>query len=157
MPFGVRKWADSLDPRNTLFCWKGWADGAMPPYLYGLIDLTAYGPLSIFTSMVVLPVLSFGEDNYEAGNVDIAGSGASAFYTIYGYNTLQTSPVDHTVHMLLDIVAPGTNIHHCDIYLDRPPAINALPFNAMTVLGGGTNYLPGGITINPMPWNTPTT
>src|ERR1044072_4128857 len=107
MGYGVRKFPSSTDPREIYFCVVGYANGAVPPYLYKLSSAGALAPFDILHSGVVLPIVGNGQDHYEAfGNPTWSGD-PSFSLVINGYHELQTTPVDHTIWISFACTAPG--------------------------------------------------
>lgn len=70
MPFAVKQWADSPDPRDPAFNLDGWDHGQLPPWRWLVKTTNATGIWTIFNTGVVVE-FSFGFPN-DSGFEEIA-------------------------------------------------------------------------------------
>lgn len=155
MPFGVRRFPGSRDPRGALFCTEGFAWGGVPAIVYRLSTTGALAPFDVLNGAGVVLALSLDTPGWhEWINPDFAGVHLSGGLIIQGaYLGLDAGPT-YSVAWQVAFTAPGEDAYFGYVRGLYPDAIDGWPTIPMVQTGIGTNKIPNDLLVTPCKWDT---
>lgn len=158
MPFGVRRFPNSRDPRSATFCIEGFAYGGVPAIVYRFSTAGALAPFHHLNGAGVVIGLSLDTPgHHEWVSTDFTGDHLSGGLVILGaFLGLDVVPT-YSVEWSFAITAPGETLYFGLAQALYPDAINSWPTLALTPAGIGVNKIPNPLLITPCIWNTPLT
>jgi len=155
MPFGVRRWPGSGDPRDANFCVDGFRPGGTPAIVYRFSTSAALAPFDLLNGAGVVIGLSLDTMGHrEWFNGDFTANHLSGGLSIDGDHLgLDVGPT-YSVEWAFSITAPGE-----DLYLGFARALYPDPINGWTTIplapaSIGSNKIPNPLLITPCIWNT---
>ena len=158
MPFGVRRFPGSRDPRGALFCYQGFAWGGVPAIVYRFSTTGALAPFDRLNGAGVVVGFTFGTGGHHQWfNGDMTSDHLNLTFDIFGDAFGLDAGPTYSVEWILSITAPMEDYY---IGVQRalyPDAINGWPTIALTQVGIGTNQIPNPVLITPCIWDTPLT
>lgn len=158
MPFAVRRFPNSRDPRSALFCVEGFAFGGVPAIVYRVSTVGALAPFHILNGAGVVLGLSLDSPGHSEWRVD----------DVTPYHLFLELDIDgallgldpgptYSVRWGVFATAPGEDTYFGFAYALYPDAIDGWPTISVEPVGVGTHKIPNPILITPCIWNTPLT
>lgn len=155
VPFGVRRFPGSRDPRGATFCAEGFAFGGVPAIVYRFSTTGALAPFDLLNGAgVVLGLTLDSPGHREWVNTDFTANHLSASWQIDGaYLGLDPGPT-FSVNWSFAITSPGEDLYFGQAVALYPDAINGWPTIAMAPAGIGINKIPNPLLVTPCIWDT---
>lgn len=153
MPFAVRKFPDSNDPRGPFFMAAGFAWGAVPAIRYMLRTTGATGPCAPLNSGVVLPFLSSSGFGYDFARLAGGSITFDAALNIDSRANPVPSPINHTVRWVVTINFGGSDFWQSIAYDLNPNAITGWPTHHMHAVGSPPGTIPAALQVVPCIWD----
>lgn len=153
MPFRVRQWPVSPDPRSSIFTFVGWNWGQVVSWRWVMSSTEATGIYSFLNDGIVLDQNGFDDTNAlwqrQGDLVD-----PSVYTLAKGGFDPPIGGTPHTIELRVNI-APELPVNPSIGGLDflYPNAIRVFgPFD-MTILGVPNADIPNGVTLTPVIWD----
>ena len=154
MPFGVRKWPDSCDPRGPCFCLEPYAPGAVPPFAYRIQTTGALPPLDwLNAGDIVTFTVRVGLACQFPNGEPIPGVLNANLDTSPIFDWLNLPPPLHTLEWILRVAEGTGNLHQGQSSARFPDAVGMPPAISMSATVG-PELIPNPVTITPVKWDT---
>lgn len=155
MPYGVRKFPNSADPRAADFAIVGFAFGAVPAIKYRLRTTGASGLYLPFNGGQVIGVDMISPNYNTWEHAASMSFPVNISLAIFGYRDLQPGSPPYSVAWTLSIIGVGDFAYIGNASAAFPNAITGWPTIPMTYSGVGPSEIPNPITLEPCIWDTP--
>lgn len=106
MPYAVRKFPDSLDPRDVTFNARGFDDTSTPPYLWRFVTAGATGIWSFLNNGPAVPIDSVTDDFVTWIDTDWNNAGISVGLNSEGW-LIEDSPIAPQTHSFSGFIDGG--------------------------------------------------
>jgi len=153
MAYGVRKWPNSNDPRDTGWMPDGWEWGAIPAYKYVLKTTEAIGHFAPLNDGVTVNLFLAGVPTMHFRRLLTPGDPLALDLFISGFQTVQPVPINHTVWWYLSAAGGFFELYTGNAYGLYPNAIENWPTLEMVVQEGEPDEIPNPIEIIPQRWD----
>jgi len=153
MPFGVRKWPDSCDPRGPCFCIRAYAPGAVPPYKFRLKTTFALPPLAYLNLGELCTFnLQIGISCRYPNPAPPPDTTACELSITPLFDWNNVPPPGHTIEWIVFCGIGTPSEHSGQVSARFPFAVDQPPSVTMRALVG-PELIPNPLELIPQPWD----